>query len=77
MTVRDKDTFWLSSGNWKARSSQPVITREQRAEVPGRDLPGNREWHVVVRNKALAARFRRHILQDYTHSVALGGGPLP
>src|SRR5262249_25614188 len=24
VTVREDDTFWLSSGNWKIRSSQPI-----------------------------------------------------
>jgi hypothetical protein len=77
VSVRDDDTFWLSSGNWKAGSSQPIITQEQRDNATEDDLPGNREWHVVIRNKKLAARFRNHILQDFTRSGVLGGGPVP
>lgn len=77
VTVRDDDAFWLSSGNWKKGSSQPVISEEQRANASEEDLPGNREWHVVVRNKTLAGRFRSHILQDFKRSSELGGGPLP
>lgn len=77
VTVRHDDTFWLSSGNWKAGSSQPPITPQERAEAEAHDLPGNREWHVVIHNKTLADRFRSHILQDYKHSTELGGGPVP
>lgn len=77
VTVRHDDTLWLSSGNWKAGSSQPPITPEERAEAEEHDLPGNREWHVVIHNKTLADRFRSHILQDFKHSTELGGGPVP
>lgn len=77
VTVRDDDTFWLSSGNWKSGSSQPIITQEQRDNATDEDLPGNREWHVVIKNNKLASRFRNHILQDFSRSEALGGGPVP
>ncbi|HVE70146.1 MAG TPA: phospholipase D-like domain-containing protein [Thermoanaerobaculia bacterium] len=73
VTVRDDDTFWLSSGNWKMKSSQPLITENDRLNSGEKDLPGNREWHVVVRNKTLADRFRAHILQDLQHSKTLLG----
>lgn len=77
VTVREDDTFWLSSGNWKMGSSQPVITQEQRDNAATEDLPGNREWHVIVKSRTLAERFRNHILQDYERSLALGGRELP
>src|SRR5262249_7367012 len=77
VTVRDDDTFWLSSGNWKAGSSQPIITQEQRDNAADEDLPGNREWHVVIKNKKLASRFRNHILQDFSRSEDLGGREVP
>ncbi|HKV07163.1 MAG TPA: trypsin-like peptidase domain-containing protein, partial [Thermoanaerobaculia bacterium] len=56
VTVREDGAFWLSSGNWKEGSSQPVVTQEQRDDAADVDLPGNREWHVVIRNEKLAAR---------------------
>ncbi len=77
VTVRDQDAFWLSSGNWKMGSSQPPITQEQRDNAANQDLPGNREWHVVVRNKTLSDRLRSHILQDFKQSENLGGRPVP
>jgi hypothetical protein len=76
VTVRDDDTFWLSSGNWKIGSSQPVITEAQRRNAADVDLPGNREWHVVMTSKTLAKRFRSHIQQDFIRSKDLGGGPV-
>ena len=77
VTVREDNMFWLSSGNWKPGSSQPVITQQQRDEAEDTDLPGNREWHVVINNKALASRFRNHIVQDFKRSVDLGGRAVP
>lgn len=77
VTVRDDDTFWLSSGNWKMGSSQPIITQAQRDDAETVDLPGNREWHVVIENETLAKRFRNHITQDFKRSKALGGGVVP
>ncbi|OWK22177.1 hypothetical protein AJ88_15685 [Mesorhizobium amorphae CCBAU 01583] len=77
VTVRQDDSFWLSSGNWKATSSQPVISQEQRDNAADVDLPGNREWHVVIDNATLAGRFRSHILQDFQRSHDLGGSEQP
>lgn len=73
VTVDDGDRFWLSSGNWK-NSSQPDIAAadlDNLAKI--RAKKGNREWHVVVRNKALARCYRSHILADMAFSKANGG----
>lgn len=77
VTVREDGAFWLSSGNWKPESSQPIITQEQRDNAAEEDLPGNREWHVVIHNETLASRFRNHIEQDFKRSTQLGGDVLP
>jgi phosphatidylserine/phosphatidylglycerophosphate/cardiolipin synthase-like enzyme len=77
VTVRDDDTFWLSSGNWKNSSSQPIVSDEQRANFAAQDLGGNREWHVIVKSPTLADRFRNHILQDMKRSHDLGAGEEP
>ncbi|WP_027155907.1 trypsin-like peptidase domain-containing protein [Mesorhizobium sp. WSM2561] len=73
VTVDDSDQFWLSSGNWK-NSSQPNIAPEDlnnAARIGAKK--GNREWHVVIRNKTLAARYRNHILADLKFSKENGG----
>jgi len=77
VTVRHDDTFWLSSGNWKGESSQPIISQDQRDNATDVDLPGNREWHVLIKNERLAKTYRSHILQDFKRSNELGGTPQP
>ncbi|HUR80342.1 MAG TPA: phospholipase D-like domain-containing protein [Thermoanaerobaculia bacterium] len=77
VTVRDDNKFWLSSGNWKMKSSQPVVTENDRLNIDEKDLPGNREWHVIVKNKTLAGRFRSHINQDFNTSRELAGEESP
>jgi hypothetical protein len=77
VTVREDDTFWLSSGNWKMGSSQPIVTPAERADADDRDLPGNREWHVVIKSPTLATRFRNHIVQDFARARELGGREVP
>lgn len=72
VTVRDDDDVWLSSGNWK-RASQPLIPVADLDDPRKTSKAGNREWHVVLKNKTLADRFRNHILADLRRSVELGG----
>ena len=72
VTVRDGDTFWLSSGNWK-RASQPNIPVADLDDPKVTGRAGNREWHVVVKNPTLAQRYSNHILADYEQCLSLGG----
>lgn len=74
VTVRDREWVWLSSGNWK-RSSQPLIDASDLDDPKITSRAGNREWHVVLRNKTLAERFRNHILADFEAAQELGGTP--
>src|SRR5262249_25167808 len=74
VTVDDDDRFWLSSGNWK-NSSQPDIA-PQDLDNPGkiRAKKGNREWHVVIKNKTLASRYRNDMLGGRAFHRERGGG---
>lgn len=74
VTVRDGNTFWLSSGNWK-RSSQPVLQDPDLNDPRRATQAGNREWHAVIENATLAQRFRNHIHADLKRSRELGGTP--
>jgi hypothetical protein len=74
VTVRDREAFWLSSGNW-TKASQPLIPAAERMDPTRTGRAGNREWHVVGMNKTLAGRLRAHILQDFETCTALGGRP--
>jgi hypothetical protein len=71
VTVDDNKRFWLSSGNWKNRSSQPLVDEAMRRRATETDLPGNRDWHVVVENATLAGRLGKHIAQDFKRSNEL------
>lgn len=71
VTVRDGDTVWLSSGNWK-RTSQP-LPPAAAGDARAVGASGNREWHVVVASEPLAERFRSHINADLEASRRLGG----
>ena len=74
VTVRDRESVWLSSGNW-TRTSQPNFTEDQRRDPRELGRAGNREWHVVVKSPSLAERMRSHIEQDFTRARELGGTP--
>jgi phosphatidylserine/phosphatidylglycerophosphate/cardiolipin synthase-like enzyme len=54
-----------------------LITQGQLDNAANEDLPGNREWHVVIKNKTLARCFKSHILQDFKRAAELGGRELP
>jgi hypothetical protein len=73
VTVDNDNRFWLSSGNWK-HSSQPNIAPADLNNLTKiRAKKGNREWHVVIKNKALANLYRNHILADLKFSKESGG----
>lgn len=72
VSVRDGESFWLSSGNWK-RSGQPVIDPINGPFPSGFDPAAfqrrsNREWHVVIHNRTLAQLFETYITHDITQA---------
>lgn len=76
VAVRGDGVTWLSSGNWRDGTSLPPPNTRPPVEAPVRDIPGNREWHMVVENARLADILRRHILADLRQSQSLtGSGP--
>jgi hypothetical protein len=73
VTVDDDDRFWLSSGNWKNSSQPNLAPADLNNPAKIRAKKGNREWHVVIKNKMLAGRYRNHILADLAFSKENGG----
>jgi phosphatidylserine/phosphatidylglycerophosphate/cardiolipin synthase-like enzyme len=72
VAVRDSAAFWLSSGNWTP-TSQPVI-------APGAHnlyAKGNREWHVIIEDAALAQMFEKFIRYDIQQARLAGSEPPP
>jgi phosphatidylserine/phosphatidylglycerophosphate/cardiolipin synthase-like enzyme len=67
VAVQDGNKMWLSSGNWSPHS-QP--------QVPPGPNPtiyrlGNREWHVVINDRALSEIFEGYILYDLKTAAAV------
>ena len=63
VAVADGETFWLSSGNLQS-------TNQPKDDLPltptNKDLNRfNREWHVIVKNKALAGIFDKYLQFDF------------
>jgi hypothetical protein len=78
VAVQDHKRFWLSSGNWSP-NSQPDIDPIGHP-AGGWFSKGNREWHVVVEDVALAKLFERYIAHDKKESesdAALAGEERP
>jgi len=64
VAVKDKKSFWLSSGNWQT-SNQPNVDFD--ADIYS--LPKyNREWNIIVDNNSLATVFNRFIDWDFEKS---------
>ena len=72
VAVRDRDAFWLSSGNWQS-SNQPAEDFLAAGADLSRIARFNREWHVVVENRELAERFRVFL----EHDLATASEPIP
>src|SRR6266849_1162420 len=75
VAVRDGEAFWLSSGNWQS-SNQPNID----PLGPDRGLPDvqptyNREWHVIVNEKAAADTYERFVKYDEEQAAPLNVSP--
>jgi phosphatidylserine/phosphatidylglycerophosphate/cardiolipin synthase-like enzyme len=69
VAVRDGTTTWLSSGNWSPHS-QPEIPDGETSNLYRH---GNREWHVVVKDKELAKIFEEFIRWDREQAAAVAG----
>ena len=67
VAVKDKDSFWLSSGNWQS-SNQPNINAAELIKRVSEFKKYNREWHVVATCPALAKVFHRFIEWDFEQS---------
>lgn len=76
VSVRDGQSIWLSSGNWK-RSNQPEedpFDGHMSTSAQWRFLTAqghNREWHVVIHNRSLAKMFEAFIKSDIRQALPL------
>jgi hypothetical protein len=64
VAVRDGTSFWLSSGNWN-NSNQPAIDPFNDPSGANAQLKtSDRDWHVIVTHKKLAALFEAYLKND-------------
>jgi phosphatidylserine/phosphatidylglycerophosphate/cardiolipin synthase-like enzyme len=75
VAVRDSSVVWLSSGNWND-SNQPDIDPVTTPGDATAARSGDRDWHVVISDAALAKTFEAFLLNDLAiagqHDVAPG-----
>jgi V8-like Glu-specific endopeptidase len=73
VAVRDREAFWLSSGNWQSSNLPPAEPLEE--DPPQRTWLEryNREWHAIVEHEALAKVFEAHLLHDYENNADADG----
>jgi len=74
--VRDGDTVWLSSGNLN-NSNQPEIDPINKPQ-PGDQKTAklsDRDWHVIIQSKELAATFETYLDFDLQKAKANAAGP--
>jgi phosphatidylserine/phosphatidylglycerophosphate/cardiolipin synthase-like enzyme len=67
VAVRDSKDMWLSSGNWSP-NSQPII-QPGSEQVIYRN--GNREWHVIIKDKELSKLYEKMIKYDMEQASAV------
>jgi PLD-like domain len=69
VAVRDRTSFWLSSGNWQSSNQPDIDFLDTGADVSL--VPRyNREWHLVVENARLAKEFQVYLEHDFKTAQA-------
>jgi hypothetical protein len=73
VAVRDKKSFWISSGNWQG-SNQPDVDAFTLNDKDLRELfsKHNREWHIVCDHPGLAETFEGYIEFDVAEATRVG-----
>lgn len=69
VAVADEQRLWLSSGNWQSSNQAPWDYTQPDEPPPFALRRYNRDYHVVVKNRALARCYAKFIRYDAT----LGG----
>jgi V8-like Glu-specific endopeptidase len=71
VAVRDREAFWLSSGNWQS-SNQPDADPLKKPWSRSWLSRYNREWHAIVEHPGLAADLERYLIHDFDNNVGVG-----
>ncbi len=69
VAIRDKESFWLSSGNWQSSNQPDINFLDPNADVQ-LIARFNREWHVVIESPSLAKTFQVFLEHDFKTAKA-------
>ncbi|PKB18301.1 phospholipase D-like domain-containing protein [Flavobacterium sp. 5] len=65
VATRDREEFWLSSGNWKDSNQADINPADENSKSKTPLNKHNREWHAIIENKKLASLFEDYINFDF------------
>lgn len=63
--VRDRNAFWLSSGNLQSSNQPDVAPCDTGDWQPALLRSHNREWHAVVEHPGLAQTYEKFLMADF------------
>jgi hypothetical protein len=69
VAVRDRTSFWLSSGNWNNSNQPDIDPVHVKTDVPT-TTTCDRDWHVIVDDPGLSATFAAYIEHDLEVAAA-------
>ncbi|HUC48864.1 MAG TPA: phospholipase D-like domain-containing protein [Xanthobacteraceae bacterium] len=64
VAVRDKEAFWLSSGNWNSTNQPDIDPLTDPSAAAPVVKKSDRDWHVIVEHEGLAQLYEKYLLND-------------
>lgn len=74
VAARDRNAFWLSSGNWEPSNQDDVDPLAPGGASTSLLRRRNREWHVIVEHPGLAGLYDDFIRYDIEQALPLQAG---
>lgn len=71
VAVRDQQEMWLSSGSWRSSNQAPFDPIKEGDQSPPLLQRYDRDWHILLANKRLAALMEKYLLRDEKQAAAL------
>jgi len=67
--VRDRNSFWLSSGNWQSSNQPDAEPLNEHPQKRSWLTKYNRDWHAIVEHQGLARTYEAYLLNDFQNNV--------
>lgn len=71
VAVRDQQEMWLSSGSWRSSNQAPFDPIKDGDQSPPLLQRYDRDWHILLTNKSLAAPMEKYLLRDEEQAANL------